>query len=295
MNKYMIQLATAVILNIFAIENVFAQGNPGFGIVTVSPAFEIDGKGRNVDSIAFWETPDSTETLMFVTGKDNDLVEVWKYPFQNNELSPIEFSSSVNGVAVDQKTDLLYVTETGARRVNVFSLPDLQLQLEFGQNKIGKGENNLDILKHANSKTFVYVTDDHKVHWFDAGSGYHLGTFAPPVSSIETVLADDFYQMLLVPEEQGPKGSPGIYAFNPDGTPFEKNGTNRFGNNKEFSSDEEGILLYTFPSSGIGDDGTGFIVVSDQRRSQTDFEFFDRQTWQHLGILRIEGVSIPMA
>lgn len=276
---------------VFATNNTCTPNDLGFGTVTVTPAFEIDGIGRNVDSIAFWETPDPAETLMFVTAKDNNLLEVWKYPFQDNELSPIEFSSTVNGVAVDQEMDLLYVTESGTKKVNVFSLPDLELQGEFGQGDLGKGETNLVILKHVNNQTWVYVTDDHTVHWFDAHSGIHLGDFSPRVSSIETVLADDFYQIILVPEEQGPVGYPGVYAFHPDGKPFRKKGRNRFGNKGVFNSDEEGILLYTFPPSGMEDDGRGLIVVADQRQSQTDFEFFDRQTWEHLGTLRIDGIS----
>ncbi|MFC2160761.1 C45 family autoproteolytic acyltransferase/hydrolase [Acidobacteriota bacterium] len=264
---------------------------PGFDTLTLTPSFEINGIGRNIDSVAFWETPDPTETLLFVTAKDNNLLEVWKYPFLGNELSPIEFSSTVNGVAVDQEMDLLYVTESSDRKVSVFTLPDYELQREFGQGDLGNGETNLDLLKHVNNQTWSYVTDDNSVHWFNTATGMHLGEFSPPVSSIETVLADDFYQMVLVPEESGPLGNPGVYAFHSDGTPFEKNGTNRFGNQGEFDSDEEGILLYTFPSSGIEDDGSGFIVVSDQKQSLTDFEFFDRQTWEHLGTLRIEGVS----
>ncbi len=40
-----------------------------FGLVLVSPDFELNGKGKNIDSIAFWEAPDPTESLMFVTAK----------------------------------------------------------------------------------------------------------------------------------------------------------------------------------------------------------------------------------
>lgn len=105
------------------------------------------------------------------------------------------------------------------------------------------------------------------------------------------MVADDFLQMILVAEEQGPLGNPGIFAFHPDGAPFLRNGTNRFGNNGEFDSDEEGMLLYTFPAHGQSDDGRGFIVVADQKIDVTDFEFFDRQTWAHLGALRLQGVS----
>ncbi len=268
-----------------------AKNDPGFGTITVAPAFELDGAGRNVDSLAFWESPGPGETLLFVTAKDNSLLEVWKSPFKDNELSSIAFSSAVNGVAVDQERNLLYVTESGSRKVIILSLPGLERRGEFGQGNLGEGETNLDILKQSTGQTLVYVTDDHNVHRFDAYSGAHLGVFSPPVSSIETVLADDFYQIILVPEEQGPQGNPGVYAFYPDGTPFKRKGTNRFGDHDEFDADEEGILLYTFPHGGAEDNGGGFIVVADQRSDQTDFEFFDRVTWEHLGTLRIDGVS----
>ena len=36
---------------------------PQFGIISVSPNFELNGAGNNIDSIEFWKTPDSTETL----------------------------------------------------------------------------------------------------------------------------------------------------------------------------------------------------------------------------------------
>jgi hypothetical protein len=213
---------------------------------------------------------------------------VWQFPFQDNERTPLTFPANVNGVAVDQDTDLLYVTD---RIVSVFSLPSLQPQGTFGSGIIGIGENNIDILKHTNGQTWIYVSEDHRMHRFDAALRTQLGSFAPTVSSIETLLADDYYQMILVPEEQGPGGNPGVYAYHPDGTPFLKNGTNRFGSSGVFDSDEEGILLYTFPSSGNSDNGAGFIVISDQKFDVTDFEFFDRETWSHLGTLRLQGVS----
>jgi hypothetical protein len=47
-----------------------------FGSVAVSPDFELNGRGENIDSIAFWEAPDLKETLILVTAKQNSLVEV---------------------------------------------------------------------------------------------------------------------------------------------------------------------------------------------------------------------------
>ena len=271
-----------------AVSQPLHAGIAPFGTVTVAPAFELNGAGTNVDSIAFFEAPDPASTLMFVTGKNNDRLEVWRYPFAGNELPSLLFPANINGVAVDQATDLLYVSD---RIVSVFSVPGLQSQGTFGQGIIDVGENNLAILKHAGGATWIYVSDDHNVHRFHAVTRQLLGSFAPPVSSIETMVADDLLQMILVAEEQGPLGNPGVFAFHPDGTPFLRNGTNRFGNNGEFDSDEEGMLLYTFPAHGHSDDGRGFIVVADQKSDVTDFEFFDRQTWAHLGALRLQGVS----
>ena len=82
---------------------------PQFGTITVDPDIEVNGAGQNIDTIEFWKAPDSTETLMFVSAKNNELVEVWKYPFEGNELQPLNHStfnnSQVNGLAIDQETD----------------------------------------------------------------------------------------------------------------------------------------------------------------------------------------------
>jgi hypothetical protein len=51
------------------------------------------------------------------------------------------------------------------------------------------------------------------------------------------------------------------------------------------------MLIYAFPAHGAADSGSGLVVVSDQRSDVTDFEVFDRETWAHLGVFRLEGVS----
>ena len=109
---------------------------PQFGAINVDPDIEVNGAGQTIDTIEFWKAPDSTETLMFVTAKSNSLVEVWKYPFEGNELQPLTHTtfnnSTVNGVFIDQETDLLYVSiGEPSSTVSVFSLPDLVFQFNF--------------------------------------------------------------------------------------------------------------------------------------------------------------------
>lgn len=58
---------------------------PKFNQVSLEAEFELNWSGEDIDSIEFWKSPDSSETLMFVTAKGNNLVEVWKYPFDGNQ------------------------------------------------------------------------------------------------------------------------------------------------------------------------------------------------------------------
>ena len=99
---------------------------------------------------------------------------------------------------------------------------------------------------------------------------------------------DSFYLFLYIPDENGRTG---IYVYKPDGSPFTENGGSNVFGTSQFNADAEGIIVYNCPLNNPVDQGNGFIVVSDQRSSQTDFEFFDRINWKHLGTLRISGVS----
>jgi 3-phytase len=104
---------------------------------------------------------------------------------------------------------------------------------------------------------------------------------------LETIVADAYHQALYIPDENGRTG---VYAFAPNGEPDMRTETNVFGDTV-FGADAEGILLYTCPATGGGDDGRGLIVVSDQLPDLTEFEVFDRQTKEHLGAFRLTGVS----
>jgi len=260
--------------------------------VTIVADFQVNGMGSNVDSIAFWEADDANDTVMFVTGKGNSLVEVWKYPFANNEQAalthPTFGSSPVNGVLVDQAVDRLYVSVgESASTVTLFSLPSQTYVDEFIHASVNlRSEPNLALLNHSNGEKWLYVSADEVVYIHDAVTGHKISEFVPPWD-VETMVADDYYQALYIPDENDRHG---IFAYQPDGTPYLRNGTNNFGSNTIFQSDGEGIILYTCYFNGL-DYGSGFIAVSDQKNDLSDFEFFDRQSWQHLGTLNINGVS----
>lgn len=266
------------------------------GFVTrVEPDFELDGQGTVIDSLAFWEGPDPADTLLFVTAKGNQRVEVWRYPFVGEEQAPIRHASfgsgtHVNGVAVDQSTDRLYVTVgEPASTVSVFALPNQTFVDEFIEGAVNlKGEPNIALLRHVGSgRTRAYVSADTIVYLHDGATGDAIHSFEP-VEGLETIAADDFYQRLYIPDENGGRG---VYVYDPDGKPYRGHGNFVFGQEDVFQADEEGILVYTCPGGGRADSGGGFIVVADQRSSESDFEFFDRITWDHLGTLNIVGVS----
>jgi myo-inositol-hexaphosphate 3-phosphohydrolase len=299
MKKYIDMQLALLVFTIYFVMNcaTLAQLSPNcqlpqFGMISIDPDIEVNGVGQNIDTIEFWKAPDSTETLMFVSAKGNELVEVWKYPFEGNELQPLTHStfnnSQVNGLVVDQETDLLYVSiGEPSSTVSVFSLPDLEFQMNF--NKQGadyQSEPNLTLLNLPNGDKNIYVSADFPVYIHNAITGEFFDEFTPE-KGLETLAADDFYQRIYIPDENGRTG---VYVYNPDGTIYTNNGSNRFGEN-EFDADAEGIIIYKCPLNNPIDNGEGFIVVSDQRSSQTEFEFFDRITWEHLGTLKIIGVS----
>ncbi|MDH3689089.1 MAG: phytase [Gammaproteobacteria bacterium] len=265
-----------------------------FGEVTVTADFNVNGPGSNIDSLAFWETPNSSEFRMFVSSKNGKLVEVWTFPFEDTTAESFVISHGVNGVDVDQDTNKLFVSGDGL--VSKFSLPNLNFETTFGGGHVSSGETNIDILDLPNGNKRIYVTDDSPaVHIFDPNSGSFIGQWdMNPYADggIEEVLADSFYQVLYVPrEDSGGGGSnAGMYAFDPAGNPFLRNATNRFAANS-YEEDAEGLALYTCSSNGFGDDGEGFIISTDQDNPLSGFLFFERKSWKYLGTVRIAGVN----
>lgn len=265
-----------------------------FGLVRIEPDMMLEGSGSVVDSIAFWEAPDPADSLMLVTAKGNQRVEVWQQPFEGRELPALQHPSfgsgtQVNGIVVDQQRDLLYIaTSRPASTVSVFSLPDLAFLRQIVEAAVDlRSEPNLALLELPEGSSRLYVSADNRVYIYDPESGQALGEFET-AAPLETLLADDFQQRLYIPDEVGRTG---IYAYRPDGEPYLREGTARFGDQDVFQADAEGITHYRCLDAAGLDDGRGWMIVADQRTGSSDFEFFDRQTWAHLGRLQLEGVS----
>ena len=145
-----------------------ASADP-FDEVTVLIDFEVDGNGYNIDTIAFWEAPDPGDSLMFVTSKGSNLVEVWQYPFSGPDderpsLTHSCLENGTNGVEIDQEEDRLYVSVTYSQNICVFSLPDLAHLDTFDTGPVLGHEPNLAWLKLTNGLRRLYVSDnDEKV------------------------------------------------------------------------------------------------------------------------------------
>ena len=247
--------------------------------------FDLDGDGRNVDSIAFWEAPEPSDSLMFVTSKGNEFIEVYQHPFQS-QLRTISCGDESNGVWVDQERDVLYITERYTSNVCAYDLPSLEQNSSLSFTTAATGgdsEPNLAMLNLPDDQRRIYVSYDDIVFYHDAETGDPLGEFEPS-EGLETMYGDDYYQVLYIPDEGDRSG---VYQYDPDGNPAGP----AFGDRSIFDSDAEGISVYKCFATEGEDSGEGLIIVADQRSRSTDFEVFHRRTKAHLGTINIPGVN----
>lgn len=265
-----------------------------FGLVEVAPEQRLTGSGVTVDSLAFWEAPAAEETLLLATAKGNGRVMVWRWPFEGPELAALQdphfAGSSVNGIAVDQVAARAYVSVARpSSSIVAFALPGLQPLGALVAEPIDlRSEPNLAFLTLPDGRRRLYASADDHVYALDPADGSVLGSFAT-AHAIENLVADDLAQALYFPDETGHRG---VFAYRPDGQPFERGGAARFGGDGTFEADAEGIAIYACRGEDGKDDGRGLIIVADQKGDATDFEVFDRRSWAHLGRLQLTGVRL---
>jgi 3-phytase len=272
----------------------------------VSPVFATGVEpDANVDSCAVWSAPGEIDSLLFVTEKDGDRIEVWnastgaRYaprPFlgETPESSlPGDFDRP-NGVWVIYHVphaagfaDVLLVTDQENLRVQVFRLPDMEYFGELGTGEVGKGYGIAPY--HDGTDLLVFITDNippagfpgkikkYRLRPDGAGLGGDLlsatGSSAgnPPLPNVESVVADHFHDRLHV---CGDEGGSRNFIFRLDGSY-----TGVAYGDPQFEFNQEGINLYD--TGG----GRGYLLVSDQHTDGTpnEFEIFDRATIAHIG------------
>lgn len=244
-----------------------------------------DGSGE-LDSVALWVGPNPDASLLFVTDKTKNRLEVHS-PVSNTFLGilggtgaePGKFKRP-NSVLVAHGVpslasgpqDLLFVVERDNARVSYFLLPFMFYLGSFGT---GTLDSPMGIAQHwDNGQLSLWITDvgpsPQRVYVYDivavphGFSGVLDFSFAPGGgATLESIAVDPVAQRVLVCDEGS---NADIMVFDLQGRFIRRFGAGRFVN------DPEGIALFD-----LGD-GHGYWVVSDQNATPVEFEVFDRKS-----------------
>jgi 3-phytase len=254
----------------------FAQIKP---VVTTMP-------GTNVDSLAIWIAPNKADSLVLLTEKSGGQVMVFRADANATFVRRFGKFKRPNGIGVLQnvrigaaRKDLAFITDRDDNRVSVYSIPDFALLGVFGTDL----QQPMGIALYQNPRdnaVFAYIvqkraTDDAKVVRYRINetegrlSAKRELSFGRQVSvGQETVAVDAARKQVLVADEN----ERDIKIYSLDGQFIR-----RFGGGA-FEAQVEGIVI-----AACGDNG--YIIASDQK-DITEFEFFDRATYKHLGTVR---------
>jgi myo-inositol-hexaphosphate 3-phosphohydrolase len=247
----------------------------------VSVAAELTEDGHNYDDPCFWQDPhDGTRFLAFMTDKDDALLDVWEMPSRTHIGRVTGFKESANNCDVDQRQNLLVATDPGAREVLVFSLPSLREVARIRHDRLEEPSGVAVGHSHGQSLAFVTDEDSKDVHVFQLPAGTYLRSFPYNLKKAEGIATDDDLRRVYVSDDKS--DARGTKAFTFEGTEISEFGVDETG------TDSEGTAVYR---CGPRD---GYIIVSDQRQgwsadSYSEFEVFDRQTFQHLGTFRMQS------
>ena len=267
--------------------------------------------GSDVDSVATWVAPDPADSLMFVTEKDGDRVEVWS-AVTGRPYDPMHFIGGEqnsdeagqfdrpNAVWVvyhvpflDEFVDILLICEQLNGRVQIFRLPELTYFGQFAagdlstQRVFGRGLGPY----HDGEDHFVIVTDrrtTEKIKTYrlveegEALGAELVSSFGDEVGEdalniVESVLVDTAHGRIHVCGDEWRTAGEGIPAVRVFDLTGEYTGIT-YGE-PQFQFDVEGIVLY---ETGPED---GYIIISDQYNDgePNEYEVYDRATLKHLG------------
>jgi len=248
-----------------------------------------------LDSPAVWIAPDPSQSLLLVTDKTRDWIEIHD-PVRNVYLGRLGGSGSApgklarpNSVAVAYAVptvggplDVMFVVERDNHRVSAFHLPYGNFLGSFGSADLNQP---MGIAVHwEGAQLQLWITDigphPQSVVVFNivqtpTGVGGVKQRAIPMPSSaiLESIEIDALYRRVLICDEQA--NDVMIYSL-------EGQLLGRFGKG-HFTSDTEGLRIF---DAGYGN---GYVIVTDQMASPVEWEVFDRRDYRFL--LNFAGVT----
>jgi len=257
--------------------------------VPILPVYETDTRpeSNTLDSPAIWVDDDPANSILFVTAKGSNNVEMHN-PVTNQFIGVLGEGGSgpgqfnyPNGIAVaydfnynGSLIDLVMVVERHNHRVSVFDVPGLNFLGTFGGSDLNEPYGIA--VYHDGTDIYSYITETgsnegvfiYKLATASDTVGAGLVKHIPIAGTLESVVIDTSQKRTLVCNEIT-AGYINVYSLWGDTL------ITTFGQG-HFIGEPEGIVLFD-----CGAD-SGYIIVVDQL-SPTEFEIFNRKTYQHIG------------
>jgi 3-phytase len=241
------------------------------------------GHGQ-LDTPAVWVAPNPSRSLLLVTDKTQDYVEIHD-PVQNVYLGRLGGSGSEpgkldrpNSVAVAYgvpttagSPDVLFVVERYNHRVTMFYLP---YGLYLGELGSAELDEPMGIaLYWDGAQPQVWITDigprPQRILVFDVvplptglGGTLRRSIAVPAGAVLESIVVDPVAQRVLVCDE-GSRSD--VMVMDLQGNLLQRFGAGRFTN------DPEGLVIFDLGN------GAGYVIITDQQSLPMEFEVFDRQ------------------
>lgn len=264
--------------------------------ITVQPKGQAMSGSGDIDDPAIWIHPtDPAKSLFFLSDKAG---EIHIYDAGQNFVQLVSFSSTLNNI------DTRYGFNLGGQQIDIVSanlrsagrLAVLRIKPDWTQgdavevlagddcpattciaNTIQTESYGFTLYKRASDGN-VYVFDKPKdgspikQYHIDGSSGQINVQEVRTISDVsigvaEGFVADDQLGYVYFSEEDG---SGGVHQYNADPDSSNQNRVGNFGNS-EFTGQREGTTLYAC------NDGTGYIIVSNQSGATGGFFLYDRQ------------------